>query len=414
MKNIVVRFGNKVIVKNNNDISPIVKDTVIYIFIMLFAVSLRTYVTHSATIVWIVNLLGLLVCYGKYILRQKAEILIIVVLYIIASFITIGLNTEYFNGSIKALGTNINIFVFPFFAMLISSFARRKVLKDEQIEYLFKIISIIGLFTVLIAWGTGYRYLSRVFRGTLNPYRADILGISGFFYGKNIYGAFISLSLAPDLYFLAKTHQRKYIVLMIVKIAAIVLSFSRAALLQAGIMCFLFFWLNRKRTLKEWGLLGIVFLAFLVFFIFNNQFHRFIMRSVLRTSIGDAGRGFLRARALSRVGEVYKIMVFGIGFAGVDALSVDIDNTYLYLLFTGGIVKILFFIGVVYIFFLKTKELKRYNPSLACLSLAVGGSYFVFAFYESIAILELGLLNFLFALFMLVIPCGYEVEVESL
>ena len=235
------------------------------------------------------------------------------------------------------------------------------------------------------------------------------VNVAGFFYSKNIYGAFISLTIAADLYLITQKWNIKRLFVIIVKILAVVVSFSRAALLQMGIMLFLFIWLKKKRRIKDYALLGLgaaLVVVVLAAIWSNEQFVKFVLDGVLRVDSGDAGRQALRIQALQKISKGILGVFFGVGFAGIEQLDIDVDNTYLYLLFSGGIIKIMFYLFFVVVSFRNIFLLKNVDEPLYRICISVAISYLAFAFFESVAVLELGLLNILFTMFMFLFPIG--------
>ena len=376
------------------------------VLLMLVGISLRTFLTHTITIVWIVNLGAIILCFGGYISRIDRRVFAWCLLYITIGILSFVVNLRYFNSSLKSIGTNANIVVLPLFLMIIESINAETPFKEEQINKILYYVSSIGFVVIAISWITGYRDIVRVFLGQLSAYKANSCG---FFYGKNIYGAFVSFSFCADLYLYKTTtnNKRKMFLSVCIKLLAVVLSFSRAALLQISIATFLFLWLNGKRSARDWVILGVVFSIFVLIMRFNPTVYRFFINNVIRFSTGDAGRATLRKLALSKVETGPLVYIFGVGYAGIDYFGLDIDNTYLYLYFSGGFTKILFFLLVIFVSFKRILLLRVRNFYLGNLCLAVEISYFFFAFFESIAVLELGLLNLMFTIFMFIIPSGY-------
>ena len=312
---------------------PLTLATMQYLLLMFVGILLRTYVTHTVTIVWIVNLIGLIGCFIQYYRYINNRILLLSLLYILTNLISLFINIDLMTLDLKAIGTNINIFVFPLYLFLFYIFSKEKQFDDEQIKISFSLISSIGLCAVLFAWITGYRDIIRVFQGNLSAYRTSS---AGFFYGKNIYGAFVSLTIVPDLYLYRTAHDNRKIYSIIVKIIAVILSFSRAALLQMAIFLLLYFLLSKKHTKTE--LLLLIGVIFIIAFIATSQnaLRNFVINNVLRVSVGDAGRARARARAISQIGNDWRRLLFGISFAGIDRLNLDIDNTYFYVFLSGG------------------------------------------------------------------------------
>lgn len=383
---------------------------VLYVVIMLIGVILRKYVTHSITIVWIVNLIGLFVLFIQYIRYVKPNLAGYLFIYVIFGILTIIVNLNYLTSSIKSLGTNVNLLIFPIMLNIAVSDRTHDEFSLEAIESSLKFVSVLGLIAVAFTWITDYQDIIKVFNGT-SAYKVEV---AGFFYSKNIYGAFISLTLAADLYLLSN-EKCKMACFIGIKLLAVILSFSRAALLQAGVMLFVFYWV-KKKTLRDYFIMiviAVTVVAGIVYVTNNERLYSFVYHSVLRVSSGDAGREFLRNQAIERVGNNLVGSIFGVGFAGLDALDIDVDNTYLYIWFTGGIIKLIFYVIAMITSLKIIFSIKTFYENIYRICLAVFISYLFFAYFESVSILELGLLNYLFTLYMFMIPFSCWAKVTS-
>ena len=161
---------------------------------------------------------------------------------------------------------------------------------------------------------------------------------------------------------------------------------------------------------RDYITLAIFFLLFIgviVYVINNSLLYNFAYNSVFRINVGDAGREVLRNQAIEKVENNVVEMIFGVGFAGIDILDIDVDNTYLYIFFSGGIFKILFYLVSILLSIIKILRMKLYNENLYRVCLSVLVSYLFFAYFESVAVLELGLLNFVYTFFVFFIPFSY-------
>lgn len=389
----------------------IISRIMIYIILMMIGVLFRTYITHDVTIVWIVNLIGLSTLFFHYIRFCSKVTGYGIITYILLGFFTVCINSSYL-GNLKSYGTNVNIFVLPVIWLFIEYIFHHERIDESEVENLFNFLSALGLISFIFAWITGYTDIIRVFQGSMNAYRARAYG---FFYHKNIYGAFVSLTIAADLYLYTQKKSKYRLVLITMKIIAVIISLSRAALLQMIVMMFTFFWVNRKRSIREW--LALLFILIILVIVYYNtpQIQSYMHRSVLRLDVGDAGRRRLTQRALSLFGENFGNYFFGVGYSGLTSMDIDIDNTYLYLVFTGGIAKVLYFVFFVCLSLKRIHTFRLYyNKELGDMFLSVLVSYLVFAFFESVEILELGLLNFMYTLYLLVLPSfSYTTNVDK-
>ena len=218
----------------------------------------------------------------------------------------------------------------------------------------------------------------------------------------------MGLTLCADVYLYQESKSIKRAIICAFKYFCVIISFSRAALLQVSVAIFLFFWFSRKRSKREWVILILAVLVTVVVIYRSPDLQRILFDQVLRLDTGDAGRARLRQNALEVVDLGTFKSFLGIGYAGINFFNVDIDNTYYYTFFAGGIVKIVFFLCVSIISLISILKLRKNDRSISDICLAVWCSYFIFAYYESVAILEIGLLNFCYMIYMFLIPMGYR------
>lgn len=396
-------------IKINGRNTPVTLPTriIIYFCVMLIGVMLRTYITHTITIVWIVNLTGLIGLFMPYFRYYERGIALLSVIYIIFAFLTLVVSSKYITGSVKALGTNVNIIILPLLLNLAMSY-KAKIELVNNVKAILSFLSFLGIIAFLFAWAVNFDEILKVFFGT-SAYKVDV---SGFFYSKNIYGAFISLTIAADLYLLSLRKSFRKIVIIGAKYLAVVLSFSRAALLQAGIMTVVFLGVKYRNRIKDY-IVPIVFVIIcagvLVLIKYNSWLYSFLYNSVFRFDVGDAGREVLRNQAVEKVEDNLLEFILGVGFAGIDTLGIDIDNTYLYVMFSGGVFKAIFYVIIMCFSLLRIIQIRHKNKELYRICLSVYISYLFFAFFESVAVLELGLLNFIFTFFLFVIPFTYDI-----
>lgn len=376
-----------------------------YTLIMLVAVAISTLFNMGSYFFWIVNGIAYVLLFGEYYIVQSIRMWWCFFSYLVFGIITILLNTVYVTADLKSIGMQVNLVFTPLFLMLFNKVNHEKPFVQLDVKRLFQFLSVLGTFSAVIAVATGFSDLLAVFSGRLGAYSANA---AGFFYSKNIYGAFVGLTLCADVYLYQESKSVKRAIICAFKYFCVIISFSRAALLQVSIAIFLFFWFSIKRSKKEWMILILAVLVTVVMIYQSPDLQRILIDQVLRLDAGDAGRAQLRQNALEVV-DLGTIRSFlGIGYAGINFFNVDIDNTYYYTFFAGGIVKIAFFMCVSIISLISILKLKKKDRLISEICLAVWCSYFVFAYYESVAILEIGLLNFCYMIYMFLIPMGYR------
>lgn len=377
--------------------------TIIYMVIMLVAVAISTFTEIGISVCWIANFIGgVLILFGN-IKNVSWKWLLFSIIYVLAATVTLLYSIKYGIKSIKAIGTNINILAVPLFICYFDWINRCCRFTANHLFKLLKIISGIGLLMVFLSWFFGYQDIIAALMGRIGAYQAKAAGI---FYNKNIYGIFVSLTLCADiaLYMIEKKGTYRRIAICAIKYLAVVLSFSRAALLQVTIAIATFFWFQKKRSKKEWAMLIIGVIAIGVVTSHNQNVLTFIQQQVIRENVGDAGRADLIKQAFQMFPNDVLTYMIGVGFAGLDKLLLDIDNTYCYLLFSGGILKCFMYLLLAVHSVLKILKLRIYQKILGDICLSVFISYLVFACFESVALYELGIANFMFMLFICFIP----------
>lgn len=376
-----------------------------YIFVMLLAVAVSTFLNVGSYIFWIINAVAYFWLFSKYYIVQRVQMWWCFFTYLAFGILTILLNTIYVTSDLKSIGMQVNLVFTPLFLMLFDKVNHEKPFVQMDVKKLFHFLSVLGTFSAVIAVVTGLSDLVAVFSGRLGAYSANA---AGFFYSKNIYGAFVGLTLCADVYLYQESKSIKRAIICAFKYFCVIISFSRAALLQVSVAIFLFFWFSRKRSKREWVILILAVLVTVVVIYRSPDLQRILFDQVLRLDTGDAGRARLRQNALEVVDLGTFKSFLGIGYAGINFFNVDIDNTYYYTFFAGGIVKIVFFLCVSIISLISILKLRKNDRLISDICLAVWCSYFIFAYYESVAILEIGLLNFCYMIYMFLIPMGYR------
>ena len=376
----------------------------LYIAIMVLGIALTSATESTTTMFWSINDIGLVLCLGPYACKGSVKALTFCFIYIALWIIGLFINENLITNNIKAVGININIIVFSIYILTLSFLFREKIFDEKSVLRILKCISYWGTITFVCAWILGFQDIMQIMFGSMGVYKAHIYG---FFNGKNSYGIFLSLSFCADLY-LYKINNKSWTtkLTLILKFFAIVFSFSRAALLQVVIVIFFFLWFERKRSIKEWSILSCICFVVLFYILQNGNFSEVVLNDVFRLDVGDAGRTAARDFALSKINGIFEY-IFGVGYVGVVYYDIDIDNAWLSIFFTGGLIKLVIYLGLILYFFIVTHRLTKMNKTLGNICLSVGISYLVYGFFESIVLFQSGLINFIFIIFMYFIPCGY-------
>lgn len=389
--------------------NSIAGDVVAYLALMTCAIAIVGLSGSTSTLLWALNLVAFAVTIGKDCFKATKS-----AWFLAASFLATGLlstlfSAEYLTANLKTLGMHANLLVVPLYVLFISNVVHVEEGQDAA-DRVLSMLSVAGTIAVLFAWVYGASDYLAVLSGSLGAYQADV---DGFFNNKNVYGVFVSLSCVADLC-LRKSGSdpgRWRLTLIAMKVFAVVVSFSRAALLQCVMALLLFLWFEKRHSFRDWAIVLAVLLAVVVAYGFVPEFKGLVDGQILRLDVGDAGRGVARERALDVYCEDGITMLFGIGFAGVSERSLDLDNAYFYELLSGGIVRMAFCIIFIVWSLSRIWKMPRERSSYRSASLAVALSYLAYMGFESIAPLELGIINFTFILYMFIIP-GYLTSTE--
>lgn len=386
------------------------KDIFTYLGIMIIGLVISSlFFDSDSTIFWAVNLFGLFV-FLKYIKFIQRNMGIMVIIYIVLTgILPILTHIEYVDFTIKGIGTSAGVIIAPLYVCFFSNLKYHTSLSKNGLLKILHFVSVLGTVLFIFSLVMGAQDYIRVLTGSLGAYSAKTSGILD---NKNLYGEILALSTCCDLFIqkIQKSKQSNFKRwgLFIIKSIGVVFSFSRAALLQLAISIFVFIWLEKKRTVREWILLAIAMVCLLYGYTKYEAFRQIILNQIIRVDAGDAGRSMLRTNALSQaVNNIWSVF-FGVSYFGVEKLGIDIDNSYYHTFFTGGIIKCVFYCYWALYSFRCIFWLKTNSSLLGNMCLAIAISYYIYAVFESVPLLELGMLNFLFMIFMYIIPNAYK------
>ena len=376
----------------------------LYIIIMWIAVLLSRPLGMSSAFFWFINLVCFIVLFLRYMRYIDKLTGVLCTFSIVTSLLTFLINLDYLSSSLKSIGTNVGILTLPMFLCLFYSLKNENI-NEKNIIKTFYCLSVLGSISLISTFAIDFNNIMLV---TLGKHSSYGISLSGLFYSKNIYGAFLALSMCADLYlYKSGTRNRiKGVLICIVKFVGIIMSFSRAALIQSLIVIFLFFWFERRRSYKEWIVVIMIAIFAGAYISTHPDFIEIIEQRIFRLGVGDAGREVARKMAIAKIPQKSMSILFGIGYAGIDTLDLDIDNSFYNVYFSGGIVKTILYVGLIFESFVSSIRLKKTNLYLGNICLAVGISYVVYSYFESVPLFELGITNFCFMLFMYIVPIG--------
>lgn len=383
------------------------KDLILYQIVMLVGIAITSALQGSSTMFWVVYLFGFFGILYPYLFKGTKRSWLFLFFYVFISFVTMLVNSRYFAFDVKTIGLTSGVLIVPLYVMMFDGLRIDPKMGNVEIEKMMSTISVIGTAIVIYIWAVSAKDIIGTLSSSLGAYKADLCG---FFNSKNSYGAYVALSLCPDVYlYKHKCKKSFWVISGVIKLIAVFLSYSRAALLQVAITVAVFFVLEVGRSWKEW-MLGFAGCTIALSFVAKNKnIQDYLFKQVIRVDNGDAGRGSAREYALSKF-ESVKDYVFGLGYGGLNYFDIDIDNSWYYIFITGGALKIIVYSIIILFAVAQIFKIRKYNLELSNICFSVTASYIIYAMFESVPILELGLLNFMFMIYMFFIPYGYSTD----
>lgn len=383
-----------------------VRNICIYLSMLLASMAISKYMGHSTALMWVLNLASLALCVAKYCKKASGVAWTLAALYLALGLLSTLFSLNYLTDNMKTLGMHVNLFVVPIYILFISYSTHSVYLRDDEISSVLSFLSMLGCLVLIISVFSGRNDLIGVLKGQIGAYQSRAFGL---FNNKNTYGVFLSLTMCADIYLYTQKKNWPRLVLIGAKLLGVLVSFSRAAFLQAIIAVALFLWLERRSSLGGWALVVAAVIGIACAYMTNDAVFSFANKQLLRLETGDAGRAVMRQRAVGLLPESPLALLFGVGYAGVSELGIDIDNTYYYEFFSGGLFRLAFFISMLALPLISNRRLAERGGASLCLAslcTSVHLSYIIYIFFESIAPLELGLINFSFLLFSYVLPAA--------
>ena len=236
-------------------------------------------------------------------------------------------------------------------------------------------------------------------------------------------GSFAAVSLMAGIYLLHVQKKKKLVLIMCVVIAIVLLAaLSRAAILAAAVFVLVFtvrrayasVRFNENRFIKKHGRLIRTFILLaavvcVILYFRNDMFRQFVVTKLIRSNAGTAGRDIIWRDIISSFDNNALFYLFGMGYSELSVRNAkDCHNIFLYLYATGGLIKSCIYALLFGKVFHSISKLKQQNVALAdfCFSAAI--AYLVLGLFETNLLLELGLVNFVYALYALFIPTMYN------
>ena len=394
-----------------------------YIVIMIFGMLISNYfiVLNKTTTFWLVNVVGFVIFLGGYFVIQKSinvKALLLAIAFLLLSSLTLLFHSDHLFDDAKSIGLNINILVVAFSLTIFCNNPSKKELSDYDLIIINRLILLIGFASTVYL----FLFSTFSFSSIFNAGNIYTVALRSFFDNKNTFGIYSLFSIISGIYLIFKDKYKKITLLLLLsQLFSLIISFSRSALLLLFVFLFVFmilalrtknvFNIKEKNIFKFSVFVLLSITAFiLLFYVFNYRFRDFVLRAIIRSDFGDAGRTNYWQRGVELIdfNNLFDV-IFGIGWSELNASGYSyLHNIYVEIFVVGGLAKIVFYLFIVvygfHLFFIK-----RYNKSLAELfGLSILLSYLLYGFLESQIIFELGIAPFLFVLYIFVIPQNYN------
>ncbi len=339
--------------------------------------------------------------------KIKIHYFIFMIILFLIQIIPILINSNYF--SIEYFGQNINIIVSTIYFYITYAIITEKFKWNNKYLYDFLIFFVlVGLFSVAYNIIFHFQDILKI------PYIKGgyELNICSFFRGRNHYGFFLFWEIIASMLLILHFKVYKIWYLLFLFYVNLIFTFSRASILAATFFLILIIILSLNK--KYFLILFFLGLVICVILIFKQNVLSYVVNYILRIEGGSAGRISRWTRVLNYFKDSNLLLLFGAGNAGSKSAlysiynsvsaSTQTDNTYLDILISGGILKITFYFGIIAYQFKIIISLFRYNKILAKVFFASIISFLLYCNFESIIILEQGLLPWCALLYIIIIP----------
>ncbi|MDR0293599.1 MAG: hypothetical protein LBH95_05540 [Oscillospiraceae bacterium] len=328
----------------------------------------------------------------------------IAMLYLFTQLLPVLFFNDHIFYSLKTLGLNLNIFFVALNIILCFSLLKDRAISPESISEILKLIYYIGIIASVFGLFTEFEQVISTFSTNLGAYATFV---ESFFAGKNMFGAYLFFSIAAGVCLYLTERKKSYIGGTLLQFILLISSFSRAALLALAIFGATLLLMEKRNTAWLRGAVIAAASGLLLLYISSGSFQYILNDKILRLQYGDTGRvgsWGITYESFARYNSFVR-NIFGLGYAEFEVLGGSyVHNVYLEAFFVGGAIKLIFLVfALIYCLRLNIRLLAtrlNYRYLGFCMFL----SYIAYGFFESKVLFHSGIIQFLFLLYILVIP----------
>lgn len=259
---------------------------------------------------------------------------------------------------------------------------------------LVDVIWFVNAFIILMLYAVGFNLIknpSAIF-GALSNSNVYSNMMSSFFDNKQTFGMFLFMAFIVSIWGFVLENKKRYICAAIIFFVNLFLCLSRTALFACLGFVFIIMISIRKSNRKLFGILILSIVLVLFLIQFNPTLHQFIENVVLDTNATMEARTNIWEDAFKAVYGVKAIWGYGEGNASAAIATVshsaNAHNGVVYVLLTGGIVKLCLYSMVVIKVLFSIRNIKKYNPTVASMFFAALVSVIIYSMGEALVLLD--------------------------
>lgn len=339
--------------------------------------------------------------------HKKINIKIAIISCIYITFLITSLFIAKSIDSFMSFAFNINILISGLSFFLIYGFIDDIILQFSNFYKLIINIVIIGICFCVFNLVANIHIIMNL-NNITSGYEINMIS---FFPGRNQFAVFLFFEIIFISFLICKFKKYNYLLILGLFLFNLFCTFTRASILST--LIFLIYIIittcNRKQKLYLLIFSGILIL----FFIYNSEVVNYIIKYIIRPDTGSAGRTIRWGVLLNYVFNNIEILILGASPIGMKSIleilinSGQIDNAYLEVLATGGIPKLLFYIYFIVDSFKTTIKIKRIDKIAGNIFQGATISFTVYSFFESVILLESGILPWLATIVIIILPKWY-------
>ena len=236
--------------------------------------------------------------------------------------------------------------------------------------------------------------------------------MSSFFDNKQTFGMFLFMAFIVSIWGFVLESKKRYICAAIVFFVNLFLCLSRTALFACLGFVFIIVISIRKSNRQLFGILILSIILALLLIQFNPTLHQFIENVVLDTNATMEARTNIWEDAFKAVYGVKAIWGYGEGNASAAIATVshsaNAHNGIVYVLLTGGIVKLCLYTMVVIKVLFSIRNIKKYNPTVASMFFAALVSVIIYSMGEALVLLDSSAPCVVASIICVAFPIGVE------